>query len=150
MVLTHYKLEKIREEDLELADEDSQGLHGLTEAGINRAAEEERAAMTAVIEKVNKYLGDLEASDEYKVGPLRLLASQIATDGTLQQQYRNNSTQDFLYAPVLVDVSEDALWTHETNTDEIVKRLRELPRRRTHPTAHRRRTPQRVGRSQQS
>ena len=126
VVLTHYKLEKIREETLELNTGEPEGLTGLTEAGMNRAAEKERAAMEAVIEKVNQYLGDLEASDEYKVGSLRLLASQVAADSTLQQQYRNNSTQDFLYSPTLAEVSEDALWSHEIQTDEITKRLREL------------------------
>jgi len=127
VVLTHYKLEKIREETLDLTTGEPQGLQGLTEAGMNRASEKERAAMDAVIEKVNQYLGDLAATDEYKVGSLRLLANQIAGDSTLQQQYRNNSTQDFLYSPTLVDVSEDALWSHETQTDEIIKRLRDLP-----------------------
>lgn len=126
VVLTHYKLEKIRDEALELSTGEPEGLTGLTEAGMNRASEKERAAMDAVIEKVNHYLGDLEASDEYKVGSLRLLASQVAADSTLQQQYRNNSTEDFLYSPTLVEVSEDALWSHETQTDEITKRLREL------------------------
>lgn len=73
------------------------------------------------------YLGDLEASDEYKVGSLKLLTDHIAADSTLQQQYRNNTAIDFLHSPALVEVSEDALWSHETQTDEIIKRLRELP-----------------------
>ena len=81
---------------------------------MNRAAEKERAAMTEVIEKVNKYLGDLEASDEYKVGSLKLLTDHIAADPTLQQQYRSNTAIDFLHSPALVEVSEDALWSHET------------------------------------
>ena len=128
VVLTHYKLEKIRDEaNLSLASEETPGLQGLTEAGMNRAAEKERAAMTEVIEKVNKYLGDLEASNEYKVGSLKLLTDQIAADPTLQQQYRSNTAIDFVHSPALVEVSEDALWSHETQTDEIIKRLREMP-----------------------
>lgn len=127
VVLTHYKMEKLREEDLSLASEETRGLQGLTEAGMSRAAEKERAAMLEVIEKVNKYLGDLEASDEYKLGSLELLTNQIASDTTLQQQYRSNSAIDFLHSPALVEISEDALWAHETQTDEIIKRLRELP-----------------------
>jgi len=128
VVLTHYKLEKIRDEaNLSLVSEDTPGLQGLTEAGMNRAAEKERAAMAEVIEKVNTYLGDLEASDEYKVGSLKLLTDHIAADPTLQQQYRSNTAIDFLHSPALVEVSEDALWSHETQTDEIIKRLRELP-----------------------
>lgn len=129
VVLTHYKLEKLREEDLSLASEETNGLQGLTEAGMSRAAEKERAAMLEVIEKVNKYLGDLEASDEYKLGSLELLTHQIASDSTLQQQYKNNSAIDFVNSPALVEISEDALWSHETQTDEIIKRLRELPDR---------------------
>lgn len=126
VVLTHYKLEKLREEDLSLASEETSGLQGLTEAGMSRSTEKERAAMLEVIEKVNKYLGDLEASDEYKLGSLELLTNQIASDSTLQQQYRSNSAIDFLHSPALVEISEDALWAHENQTDEIVKRLREL------------------------
>ena len=33
----------------------------------------------------------------------------------------------YVLNPKLVEVSEDALWSHETQTDEIIKRLRELP-----------------------
>lgn len=128
VVLTHYKLEKVRDEaNLNLTSEDTPGLQGLTEAGMNRAAERERTAMAEVIEKVNKYLGDLEASDEYKVGSLKLLTDHIAADPTLQQQYRSNTAIDFLHSPALVEVSEDALWSHETQTDEIIKRVREMP-----------------------
>src|SRR5699024_6781790 len=127
VVLTHYKLEKLREEDLSLASEETRGLQGLTEAGMSRVAEKERAAMLEVIEKVNKYLGDLEASDEYKLWSLELLTYQIASATTLQQQYKNNSAIDFVNSPALVEISEDALWSHETQTDEIIKRLRELP-----------------------
>src|SRR5699024_6536880 len=103
VVLTHYKLEKLREEDLSLASEETRGLQGLTEAGMSRVAEKERAAMLEVIEKVNKYLGDLEASDEYKLGSLELLTNQIASDTTLQQQYKNNSAIDFVNSPALVE-----------------------------------------------
>src|SRR5690625_3992999 len=94
---------------------------------MSRVAEEERAAMVEVIENANKYLCDLEATDEYKLGSLAVLLNQIVSDTTLQQQYRSNSAIDFLHSPALVEISEDALWAHETQTDEIIKRLRELP-----------------------
>src|SRR5699024_9962987 len=127
VVLTHYKLEKLREEDLSLASEETRGLQGLTEAGMSRVAEKERAAMLEVIEKVNKYLGDLEASDEYKLGPVSLITNQIESDTTVQQQCTTNSAIDFVKSPALVEISEDPLWSHETQTDETIKRLRELP-----------------------
>src|SRR5699024_1315127 len=128
VVLTHYKLEKLRDEaNLGLSSQDTPGLQGLTEAGMSRTIEQERAAMTEVIDKVNKYLGDLDASDEYKVGALRLLNTQIAADPTLQQQYQHNTAIDFRHSPALVNISEDALWAHESHTDELITRLRELP-----------------------
>src|SRR5699024_5857743 len=128
VVLTHYKLEKIRDEaNLRLASEHTPGLEDLTEAGMNRAAEQQRAAMAELIEKVNAYLVDLEASDEYKVESLKLLTNQIAADPTLQQQYHNNTAIDFLYSPALVELTEDATWSNENQTHKIIKQHREMP-----------------------
>jgi type I restriction enzyme R subunit len=127
VVLTHYKLEKIREEDLTLGDGDARGLSGLTEAGLARSAEQEQASHSAIIEKVNRFLGDLEVDDRYKVNTLDQIISEIAGDATLRAVARSNSRVDFAHAPGLQIATEDALWQTDHSTNQVMTRIREMP-----------------------
>ena len=126
VVLTHYRLEKIREEDLQLSASDT-GLVGMTEAGMARLRERERAAKSALIEKVNEYFGDLEAEEVYAVSALEgLMEAELVRDTDLELQARNNTKVDFLSSPTLRAKAEDALWRQEFATAEVQKRFREL------------------------
>ncbi|KMK72913.1 DEAD/DEAH box helicase [Kocuria rhizophila] len=52
VVLTHYHLEKQREEDLKLQEDQAEGLRGLTEVGMSKQAERERAAKAELVDSV--------------------------------------------------------------------------------------------------
>ena len=84
IILTHYKLEKLRTEDLALSEGEPQGLDGLTEAGMAKARERERSAKSEIVEKVNKYLGDLDVDDRYKVDKIESLLAEVAADDNLR------------------------------------------------------------------
>jgi type I restriction enzyme R subunit len=126
IVLTHYKLEKLKAEDLALEFGEADGLKGLTEAGLAQIRERERASASELIEKVNKYLGDLDAKDEYKVGLIETLLAEAAEDAGLSEQARNNSKIDFINSPALRIVLEDALWKHESASAEVLAAARKL------------------------
>ena len=126
IVLTHYKLEKLKAEDLALESGEADGLKGLTEAGLAQIRERERASASELIEKVNKYLGDLDAKDEYKVGLIETVLAEAAEDAGLSEQARNNSKIDFINSPALRIVLEDALWKHESASAEVLAAARKL------------------------
>lgn len=126
VVLTHYRLEKQRGEDLELQDGEGRGLQGMTEAGMARQQERERAAKAELVEKVNKYLGDLDASDEHKLSAAELLVSEVAGNEELRQQARNNTKADFAFSPRLPVVLEDSVWSQNRQSEAIAKRFQEL------------------------
>ncbi|MEO9248025.1 type I restriction endonuclease [Citricoccus nitrophenolicus] len=127
VVLTHYRLEKLKDEDLQLADGEGRGLDGMTEAGMTRQLEKDRAVKSELIAKVNEYFGDLEASPEFLVDAGNHLVENMLRDDTLRTQARNNSAVDFRHSPTLVQVAEDAIWQHESSTDEVLKAFRGLP-----------------------
>ncbi len=129
VVLTHYKLEKLKEEDLGLSPGDAAGLRGITEAGMAALREKERASTTELIEKVNKYLGGLDVSDEHKVGAIEGLLFEAVRDAGLAEQARNNTKVDFENSPTLQVVLEDAAWTNETASTEVLAAIRRLDRR---------------------
>lgn len=126
VVLTHYKLEKLKQEDLALASGEAEGLRGLTEAGMAKLREKERASTAELIEKVNKYLGDLDAKDEHKVGAIEGVLLEAAADAGLAEQAKNNTKVDFSNSPALQVVLEDAIWSHETASAEVLAAIRKL------------------------
>ncbi|WP_435527492.1 type I restriction endonuclease subunit R [Microbacterium aurantiacum] len=126
VVLTHYKLEKLKQEDIALASDSAEGLRGVTEAGMAALREKERASTAELIEKVNKYLGDLAAKDEHKVGAIEGVLAEAIEDAGLAEQARNNTKVDFSNSPALQVVLEDAIWTHETASAEVLAAIRKL------------------------
>ncbi|MEU1970937.1 type I restriction endonuclease [Microbacterium sp. NPDC019599] len=127
VVLTHYKLEKLKQEGIALASGEAEGLQGVTEAGMAALREKERASTAELIEKVNKYLGDLAAKDEHKVGAIEGLLVEAIADAGLAEQARNNTKVDFSNSPALQVVLEDAVWSHETASAEVLAAIRALP-----------------------
>lgn len=127
VVLTHYHLEKQREEDLKLQEDQAEGLRGLTEVGMSKQAERERAAKAELVEKVNKYLGGLDASDEYKVTSVDLWLTPAQENENLRQQARNNTPADFARSPELRVVLEDSVWRHNDLSEKFAKLLQDMP-----------------------
>lgn len=128
VVLTHFKLEKIRDDDLGLGsrDDETPGLTGVTAAGLAKVRDSEQAQKAELIEKVNKYFGDLEAKDEYKVNFVQTLLSEVTESSELEVQAKNNSKTDFASSPQLQRVLEDALWQQEESSNEVLKNAREM------------------------
>ena len=126
VVLTHYKLEKLKQGDIALASGEAAGLRGVTEAGMSALPEKERASTAELIEKVNKYLGDLDARDEHKVGAIEGLLVEAVANAGLAEQARNNTKVDFSNSPALRVVLEDAIWSHESASAEVLGAIRKL------------------------
>lgn len=126
VVLTHYKLEELRQEDLSPVG-DGQGLHGITEAGISRGNGPERGTWEEVLEKVNQYIGGLDVDDDHKLTTATSLLDQVVKDKRLTAPVQNNTRADFEFSPVLRVAIEDAVWNVEDSTNSILKKIPELP-----------------------
>ncbi|WP_293699353.1 type I restriction endonuclease [uncultured Agrococcus sp.] len=127
IVLTHFKLEKIKEEDLDLGSGEAQGLRGMTEAGLARIRERDRSPKAELIEKVNQYFGDLDASPDYQVSFIENLVAQMIDNSELRTQAAHNSSADFRNSPSLELAIEDSLWGQERSHSELQNAVRSLP-----------------------
>ncbi|WP_246955771.1 type I restriction endonuclease [Brachybacterium sp. Marseille-Q7125] len=121
VLLTHYKLEKLREEQLELSPGKAEGLRGMTEAGMAQSRERARASRAAVIEKVNKYFGDLDERPEYVVGMLENLTGEMLENPTVRGIAKANTAADFMRSSGAVRALEDALWSTEQSQEAVIK-----------------------------
>ncbi|WP_010533766.1 type I restriction endonuclease subunit R [Brachybacterium squillarum] len=127
IVLTHYRLEKIREDDLTLGTTDPEGLQGMTEAGLAAARERKRQRKTEIIDKVNRYLGGLDVPDDYKLSGVENLLAEVVADDTMQAIAHSNSRIDFAAAPGMRTVVENAVWNVEESSGAVIKHLRGMP-----------------------
>lgn len=127
IVLTHYKLERVREDDLELVSGEGEGLRGLTEAGLSKARERARSSKDELIEVVNKYLGDLDELEEYKVSGIETMKAELRESSELQVQARNNLKVDFGFSPLLVDKVQMALWRQGGAQNRIRDAMQRMP-----------------------
>ncbi|MCL6424227.1 type I restriction endonuclease [Brachybacterium sp. JHP9] len=126
IVLTHYKLEKVREEDLRISEGEPEGLDGMTEAGLASARERKRERKSEIVEKLNRYLGGLDVDDDYKISGVEALLAEVASDQTLQAVAGANTRADFAFSPGMQTVIEGAVWNVEESSNAVVKHLREM------------------------
>lgn len=128
IVLTHYRLEKMREEeDLKLSTAQVEGLQGMTEAGLSRLQERERKARSLLIEKVNKYFQGLELSDEHQVGFATTFVAEAAKDSGLQQSAKANTKTDFYQSKKVRDGLANKLWDYSSDTADLIDYVRKMP-----------------------
>lgn len=127
IVLTHYRLEKMREEDLKLSAAQVEGLQGMTEAGLSRLQERERKARSLLIEKVNKYFQGLELSDEHQVGFATTFVAEAAKDSGLQQSAKANTKTDFYQSKKVRDGLANKLWDYSSDTADLIDYVRKMP-----------------------
>lgn len=126
VVLTHFKLEKLREESL-TAGGGGEGLRGMTEAGISRGGDAQRGTWEEVIETVNEYLGHLDVDDEHKLSYTESLLARAVKDKKLQTQASNNPEADFKHSPTLNAVVEDAIWGDDQDHAALAEAARKNP-----------------------
>ncbi len=128
IVLTHYRLEKLREEeDLKLASPQAEGLQGMTEAGLASIQERERKARSELIEKINKYFHGLDLSDEHQVGFATIFVAEAAKDAGLKQSAMANTKVDFYHSKNVRVGLANKLWDYSSDTADLIDHVRTMP-----------------------
>ncbi|MDE9367242.1 type I restriction endonuclease [Luteipulveratus sp. YIM 133132] len=124
VVLTHFRLEKLREESLALSPGKGEGLPGMTEAGMAKQRERERASKSEIIEYVNDLFEGSQLTEADRVSSIETLMRKVMEDEDLQVQAHVNARTDFNHSPTLRTVVEDALWSADVGHQDAMKRLR--------------------------
>lgn len=128
IVLTHYRLEKLREEeDLKLSSSQAAGLQGMTEAGLASIQERECKARSELIEKINKYFHGLDLSDEHQVGFATTFVAEAAKDVGLKQSAMANTKVDFYHSKNVRVGLANKLWDYSSDTADLIDHVRKLP-----------------------
>ena len=121
--LTHYRLQKIGEQKLDLASGDVVKLKPATEAGTGSAVDDEKQKLAEIVGKLNDLLsGDLTEAD--MVGYVTTLQGKMMENDTLAEQARNNSEEQFGlgdFKNIMTDLIIDGQEAHNNIADQLLK-----------------------------
>ena len=92
--LTHYRLQRLAEQSLDLATGESVPLRPVSEAGTGRAQEDEKRRLAEIVERMNDlFAGDLSEAD--MVGYVTTIQGKLLENKTLAAQAENNTKEQF-------------------------------------------------------
>jgi type I restriction enzyme R subunit len=121
--LTHYRLQKLGEQQLDLEKSEVVKLKGLSDVGTGSAAEDERKALKEIVGKMNDlFAGDITESDF--IGAVTTWQGRLMTSEKLADQAKNNSEEQFAmgdFKDAFMDVVIEAQDSHNTIADQLLK-----------------------------
>jgi type I restriction enzyme, R subunit len=121
--LTHYRLQKVGEQQLDLATGEVVKLPGIGAAGTGSAPEDEKKALREIVAKMNDlFSGHITDSDF--IGSITAWAGHLETNEKLAAQARNNSVEQFEmgdFKDKFADVVIEAQDAHNQIAEQLLK-----------------------------
>jgi type I restriction enzyme R subunit len=121
--LTHYRLQKLGEQALDLEKAEVVKLSGISEAGTGGAPVDERKELREIVGKMNDmFAGDIKESDF--IGAVTSWQGRLMASDKLADQAKNNSEEQFAlgdFKDEFMDVVIDAQDSHNSIAEQLLK-----------------------------
>lgn len=121
--LTHYRLQKIGEQQLDLAGGNVVALKPASEAGTGKAPTDEEKKLAEIVGRMNDlFSGNL--SDADMVGYVTTIKGKLLENETLKEQAANNSEQQFAmgdFKDILTDIVIEGQEAHNNIAAQLLK-----------------------------
>jgi type I restriction enzyme R subunit len=121
--LTHYRLQKLGEQQLDLSTGEVVKLKSASEAGSGQVLTEEQVRLAEIVGKMNDlFSGDLTEGD--LVGYVTTIKSKLLENESLAAQAKNNNEQQFAmgdFKGILTDIVIEGQEAHNSIADQLLK-----------------------------
>ncbi|OYY94438.1 MAG: hypothetical protein B7Y41_06275 [Hydrogenophilales bacterium 28-61-23] len=121
--LTHYRLQKLGEQKLDLGSGDVVALKPATDAGSGKAVTDEEKKLAEIVGKMNDlFSGDLSEAD--LVGYVTTIKGKLLENTALAEQAENNSETQFTlgdFKDILTDIIIEGQEGHNKIADQLLK-----------------------------
>jgi type I restriction enzyme, R subunit len=121
--LTHYRLQKLGEQQLDLEKAEVVTLPGIKDAGTGAAPEDEHKALREIVSRMNDlFSGNVSEADF--IGALTTWKGHLLANETLSEQAKNNSEEQFAmgdFKEVLTGIVIDAQDAQNSIADQLLK-----------------------------
>ncbi|MHB1671743.1 MAG: hypothetical protein ACYCVM_06860 [Acidiferrobacter sp.] len=123
MRLTHYRLQRLAEQSLDLEGGEATPLQPVSEAGTGTAHTDEQRKLAEIVEKMNDlFSGDLSEAD--MVGYVTTIKGKLLENETLAAQAATNTEEQFAlgdFKNIFTDIVLDGQEGHNRIADQILK-----------------------------
>ena len=115
--LTHYRLKKIAEHELKLAEEREGygGLSGARELGTGTARDPEKETLAAIIARLNDLFAGEDLTDKDRLNYMNTIKEKVMENSRVAQQIANNTADQVMigdYPGAVQDAVMDSLQIH--------------------------------------
>ena len=121
--LTHYRLQRLAEQSLDLEGGEAAPLQPVSEAGTGTAHTDEQRKLAEIVEKMNDlFSGDLSEAD--MVGYVTTIKGKLLENETLAAQAATNTEEQFAlgdFKNIFTDIVLDGQEGHNRIADQILK-----------------------------
>jgi type I restriction enzyme R subunit len=121
--LTHYRLQKLGEQTLDLASGEVVKLLPASDAGTGKPISDEQKQLAEIVAKMNDlFSGNLTEAD--MVGYVTTIKGKLLENEALAEQAANNSEQQFAmgnFKDILSDIILEGQEAHNTIADQLLK-----------------------------
>lgn len=121
--LTHYRLQKVAEQTLDLEKSEVTKLPGIGAAGTGSAPEDVKVELRAIVEKMNDLFSGAITESDF-VGAVSSWQGRLLADEKLAAQARNNSEQQFAlgdFKDAFTDIVLEAQDAHNQIAEQLLK-----------------------------
>jgi type I restriction enzyme, R subunit len=123
VMLTHYRLQKVAEQQLDLEKAEIVKLPGIGEAGTGAAPEDEKKALREIVAKMNElFAGQITEADF--VGVITTWEGHLVKNNKLAAQARNNTQEQFAmgdFKDAFTDIVIEAQDAHNQIAEQLLK-----------------------------
>ena len=121
--LTHYRLQRLKEQQLDLESGETQPLQPVSEAGTGKGYTDEQRKLAEIVEKMNDlFSGDLSEAD--MVGYVTTIKGKLLENEMLAAQAATNNEKQFAlgdFKSIFTDIILDGQEGHNRIADQILK-----------------------------
>ncbi len=121
--LTHYRLQKLGERQLDLASGDVVSLPGISEAGTGKTLTDEQKKLAEIVQLMNDLLSG-ELTDADVIGYVTTINGKLMENETLAAQAATNSESQFAlgdFHDILTDIIIEGQEGHNKIADQLLK-----------------------------
>ena len=124
VVLSHYRLSKIREQDLRLQeDQDGYELEPGSEAGSGRAKDKQEEFLSQIIARLNEVFDPEELTDKDMVSFLHSVGGKLSENSRVMNQMNNNTREQAMLGDFMKAVDDaiiDSSNAHENQKMQLL------------------------------
>ncbi len=121
--LSHYRLSKIRQQDLLMVKEGAAGLYGATELGTRKPRDKEEVWLSTIISRLNELFITDGLTDSDLISYAYTIRDKVSENERVMQQLANNSPEQALLGDFASALDEAVISSSEAHQSQMLQYL---------------------------